>query len=313
MGTTAGIVAYSTITTVDPTNNDTTGSGYVVSGAVTLGTTSLTSGAYSGGMELRDENSQHYVGGIGYNGDFSDSVIENSICTGTFMNGCWRIGPYLAGFGSGANRWIGGRAEEQANAAFTVDGGGLILTGADIQFNGGYNIRTLGNNPVVQMTGGYMYAGGHCSGYHNSMIRLGGTNPSVSVDGVGLETNDVGSKCGGGTTYLFASEVGATLGGVISVTGGQTTPASGAITGLFDATNGMATKYKADTAGWAKVDTTQTTINIGTTGNVGIGTSTSSSPLAISGLATSAPIGTSATGYVCIDNVGNLYRKASCP
>ena len=316
----AGIVAYSTITKVDPTNNDTTGSGYVVSGAVTLGTTSLTSGAYSGGMELRDENSQHYVGGIGYNGDFSDSVIENSICTGTFMNGCWRIGPALASYGSGANRWIGGRAEEMANAAFTVDGGadqaGLILTGVDLQFNGGYTIRTLGSNPSVQWTAGYVYGGGHCTGYHGAVIRLGGTNPVVSVDGAGGERLDYGSGCTtDASTYLFSTEVGVTCNGMISVTGGALNPGSGSkLTNLYDWTNGACSNYKQDTAGWPKIDTTQTTINIGTTGYVGIGTTAALSPLSVIGLGTSAPIGTTTGALtVCIDSAGHLYGKTSCP
>ena len=49
-------------------------------------------------------------------------------------------------------------------------------------------------------------------------------------------------------------------------------------------------------------------------GNVAIGTTApATTPLVLAGLGTSAPIGTSATGYLCIDSANNVYRKASCP
>lgn len=49
------------------------------------------------------------------------------------------------------------------------------------------------------------------------------------------------------------------------------------------------------------------------TRGVAIGTSLATSPLAVLGLGTSAPIGTQSAATVCVDTQGNFYRKATCP
>lgn len=251
-----GVTANTTITYVPP------GSGvgdYIINKGFTISSRSLTSAANALGMELFDEFSQHIVGGMGYNGVFTDSVITGSTCTGTFMNSCWRMGPDNGtGFGNGGNRWVGGRIEEmEGTGAVVCEGCGVTLTGVDIQFNGTYNVKTLGTNSTVQVTGGQMYAGGHChSGSQDkAMVQIGGTGASVSVDGVALSAADFGSGCGGSTGYLFSTATGATP-GQIDVMGGNTSPTGNTVTGLFNWTNGTPAKYKQDTTGWPVIDTT---------------------------------------------------------
>lgn len=258
-----------TITAVPPTQDGSVGvnpGNYTINKSLTVSTsTAMTAPAFGVSIELRDSKSQHYVGGIAYNGQYTDSTIEGSICTGTFMNTCWRVGPnLLTNVGNGANRWIGGRAEEIAGglnhvgAAFTCDSCGLTLTGVDIQFNGAFNIRTLGSGSVVQQNGGFMYGGGHCysADQDKAMIQLGGTNPSVDINGVAGEPADFGSGCTvHGNQYLFSTSTGAS-GVQASVEGGNYNQPGNKLTGLYNSTNGVPASYKQDTNGWPKIDTT---------------------------------------------------------
>lgn len=265
----AGVTAGTTITTAAPGG----GTGvYILNKGMTVASEALTSPASTAGMEIRDNHSQHYVGGIGYNGDFTDSVITNSTCTGTFMNSCWHLGPNLASFGNGGNRWVGGRMEEMngGNAALICDGCQVEVTGNDWDFNGANNILTTGVNPTVQVTGGSMHAGGHCSGYNNAMVSVGGTNDTVSIDGVSLFTTDFGSGCGGGTTKLFYPLTGSAPKN-LSITGGNTTPNGDTITAMFDWTNVTPTQYTQKTSGWPIIDTSQSVYSANVNGGTGIG------------------------------------------
>lgn len=263
-----GVTAGTIITYVPPGSS---AGNYILNKAMTVSSTGLTSARQTLGLEVRDEFSQHIVGGIAYNGDFTDTMITGSTCTGTFMAGCVRGGPVTASFGCGAIRWIGGRMEEMGNAAVTMDGCGIEMTGADLQFNGGYNLRTLGTGSYINMTGGHLYAGGHCSGYGNTSISIGGANPNVSLTGVTLSTNDFGSGCGGSTTKLFVTATGAT-GVQASITGGIATITGDTVTSLYDWTNATPTKYKQSTAGWPIIDYSQSALSVSSTGGVGIGT-----------------------------------------
>lgn len=264
--TAAGVPGTTTITSV-PTGRSPNIGNYIVSGSLTVSSESMTSPANTSVEELVDNYSEYYAVAIALNGDFTDSYVSNSVCTGVFMKTCWRLGPTRNAVGSGGNRFIGGRAEEQNGpAAFTIDGGtsgagaNIFFSGVDMDFNGGYNIRLMGNLPTAQVTGGWMIAGGHCNTptQDEAQISVGGTNPSISVDGVMLGTDDFGSGCGGTTTYLFSTATGASLAGAhISVTGGLGTGGNfGQITNLYNWTNGRPKFYKQNVAGWPVIDTT---------------------------------------------------------
>ena len=273
----AGVTANTTITTVAIGGGTGT---YILNKGMTVGSESLTSAASTQGTEIRDDHSQHAIAGMGYNGDFSDSYISNSFCTGTFMNSCWRLGPAVAGFGNGGNRWIGGRMEEVngLRGGLVCDGCDVQTTGLDFDFNGSYNISMLGSNPTVQVTGGAMHAGGHCNtaAQDKAMVSIGGSNPNISISGVELTSADFGSGCGGTTGYLFSTATGsgATTGGYISVDSGVGKPGStlATITGTFNWTNGTPKFYKQNIAGWPIIDTTQSALSVSSTGGVGVGT-----------------------------------------
>lgn len=211
------------------------------------------------GMSLKDKYSEYLISSIGINGDYTDSAIYGSICTGTFTYYCWYNGPNSGvNFGNGGNSWVGGRMEEIGSSAFVCDGCGPdYFNGTDFDFNGGYNIQTKGTNPAVQVTGGWMIGGGHCSGHQNTQINVGGSGASVSVDGALLGTNDFGSGCGGTTTFLFATATGSTLSNMhLSVSGGNTKGNNeGNITNLYNWANGVAKFYTQKTAGWPVIDT----------------------------------------------------------
>lgn len=296
----AGVPANTVVTSVPQTG----GAGdYGLSTASTVSSESMHTVQSANGMHLVDSNSEYFSSGFGINGDFTDSYISGSICTGTFMSYCWFNGPNSgASFGNGGNRWIGGRMEEIRFAAFGCDSCQAMFTGVDFDFNGGNNLRIFGTNSFVQQTGGWMVAGGHCftGTQDKAMIRLGGTGTTISVDGVGLGNSDFGSGCGGSTTYLFSTSTGATLSNmVVSVNGGNTKGGFwGTITGLFNWANGTPATYKQNTVGWPIIDATQSALSVTSTGGVGIGTSAARAGTALDlGLTTSSmilPSGTTA-------------------
>lgn len=272
----AGVPANTTITSVPPTGGIGT---YGLSTTSTVSSESMKTVQGHNGMEFHDKGSEYYATGIAINGDFTDSEIDQSVCTGTFMYYCWYQGPNSgANFGNGGSRWVGGRMEETGLAGLVCDGCQTFLDGVDFDFNGGFNIVTKGINSSVQQTGGWMVAGGHCNTatQDKAQYNLGGSGTGVSVDGVELGTNDFGSTCGGSTTYLFSTATGATLSNMrVSVTGGLTVGGiDGTVTNLFNWTNGTPFKYKQNTAGWPIIDNTQTVLSASSTGAVGIGTAT---------------------------------------
>ena len=253
---------------------------------VNVASEAMTAPASKTGWEFHDNHSQYVLSTVALNGDFTDSEIDDSICSGTNVYTCWRLYNDGPAFGNGGNRWNGGRMEEVNGSNGPVGGVvcsscGVSLQSVDFDFNGGFNVVTSGSNTVVAINGGDMAAGGHCNtGTQNqAMIQLGGTNPQVTVDGVALSNTDVGSGCGGSTTYLFSTNTGANLSSsVVSVSGGVTKPggSAGTITGLYNWANtggvGPA-NYKQDTAGWTLIDTTQSALSVNVSGIVGIGTS----------------------------------------
>lgn len=259
-----GVLGGPTVTITAVAANGNPGHFTINKGLTVSTSTAMTAPRNSLGMELRDHNSQHIVGGIGYNGDFTDVRITDSTCSGTFMNGCIHAVNTGTNFGCGAIRWEGGRMEEMGNAAVTMEGCGIDLTGADLQFNGGYNLKTSGSGAYINMTGGHLYGGGHCSGYFNSMISLGGSTPNVVLNGVTLGTNDFGSGCGGSTTYLFRTATGASTVRA-SVYGGNALINGDTITGFYDWTNGVPSKYRQDVAGWPRLDTFNVPVTTGLT------------------------------------------------
>lgn len=268
---------------------------YGVSIAATVGSESMSTVQLQNGMEVHDDHSQAYATAFMLNGDFTDSEVDGSICTGTFASYCWYLGPASgANFGNGSNRWYLGRAEEIAKSAFTVDGGGLILGNVEMQFDGGYNIQTKGSNSVVQYNGGFMYAGGHCNSANQdkAMVSLGGTNPSVDISGVATEPLDFGSGCAsGGNSYLFSTATGSS-GVRASVEGGNSNQTS-KLTNLYNWTNGTPASYKQDTAGWPKIDTSVALTATSTGFSIGAMTGGAL-------YATTSATGTGATGIVTL-------------
>lgn len=236
---------------------------YIVNKAMNVTSTTLTSPAVNLGMELRDNHSQHYTAGIGYNGDMSDCSIEESICTGTFMKACWLIGPNIASYGSGGCRWKGGRIEEMGYAGIICDGSQIYLDGVDLDFNTGFNVLTQStvatSHCIINHTGGWMLGGGHGNTptQDKAMYMLGGDGTSVHVGGVMLGGWDAAN--GGTTGVLFSTSTGATLSNMtVSVAGGNAVMPGGFfanITGLYNWTNGTPAKYSQRVSGFPVIDT----------------------------------------------------------
>lgn len=247
-----GIPSGETITSVAP-NGQAGTYGLSLTVSTTVSSESMKSVAAAGGMRLMDVYSQHFITAIGYNGDMSDSEIDYSYCTGTFMRICWYLGPNTAGFANGSNRWVGGRGEEQGVADIVCDGCNVWTGSREYQFNQGFNIINKGGEVHVQ--GGYMYAGGHCNtpDQDKAMVQLAGSNPITTLDGVALEPLDFGSGCTqAGNQYLFSTSTGGTYtGGLTTVHGGSAI----GLTQLYNWTNGTFTHYVQDVDGWPKLNT----------------------------------------------------------
>lgn len=278
----AGVTSGTVIIKVPPGGGAGT---YILNKGMTVSSEALTSPHAGQGLELRDTESQMMNDGLGYNGDFSDTNVDNSVCTGTFMVGCWHMGPHVAGFGNGGNRITGGRMEEMndGKGAIVCDSCNVVMTGVDMDFNGAPNITTAGNESTVQFTGGDMYAGGCGLG----MVRIGGTNATVSVDGAFLEGADYGSGfgCTVAQSILFITAPAATP-AAVSVIGGNTSPSGGTIPkihAMFDFTNATPTSYVQKTIGWPVIDTSQTVLSSSFKGYVGIGTASPAAQLQLSG------------------------------
>lgn len=259
LGRTATIAGTKVTITAAPAGG--TAGNFTIDKSLTVSSTAVTFPRFNIGLEVREHDSQHLVAGFAYNGVFTDSSWTDVYCTGTFMQSCLRLGPGITNYGNGSNRWKLGRIEEVGgkHGAVTCDGCGIDILSADMQFNGTYNIATLGSGATVQYTGGTMYGGGHChsADQDKAMVSLGGTNPYVRITGVNLVPFDVGSGCTvGGNQYLFSTSTGAT--GIIAAADslGSNMPGS-AMTGLYNATNGAYTAYEQNTGGWPLINTTQ--------------------------------------------------------
>lgn len=246
-----GVTAGTKITLVPP------GGGvgnYLLDHALNVTSTALVAPQNGQNMEIRDRFSQHLIGGIGYNGDFTDSMVIGSVCTGDFINSCIHMGPRVnSGQGNGSFRWIGGRMEEaQGPAAVICDDCGIQFTGVDFQFQHFHDIIQRGGYySGIQITGGAMGGGGSQStaDQDKSMIEITGSNAFIDVSGVTIYSS--------GSKYLFATATGVGTNNVISVEGGSTivpSSAGGTVTNLYNWSNGAPASYKQDVSGWPKID-----------------------------------------------------------
>lgn len=257
----AGVTAGTNIISVAPGGGTGT---YILNKGMSVSSEALTSAGVNASMSLRTFHNQYLDPGMAYNGGWTDSDVVDDTCTGTFMNSCAHIGPF-GGSGNGGNRWTGGRIEESDNGqgAIICDGCQLSITGLDWDFNGTYNLHLVGSVPAVQITGGDMYAGGQCAfngtngDGRNTMIRVGGTDPTVSVDGTFLSATNFGSSCGNTQlATLFSVDPGTTP-YYIGVNGGNNKLAGSNtknITQVFDWTNGVPRYYRQNIPGFRAYD-----------------------------------------------------------
>lgn len=271
-----GLPANTTIISVPP--GGTTGNYIINKGATISSPASLTSAHNSFSISIKDEYSQHIVEGIAYNGQFTDSEVEGSVCTGTFMKTCVRLGPFNKTNEGCGIRWNGGRLEEaDAGGGVVAESCGFVSSGLDFQFNGGGAVRTLGDNSSISITGGAFQGNGTCNSAsaEKAHVIIGGSNARIAVNGVAITSADYGSGCGGNTLYLFSTVTGATPADV-SVTGGPAIFGStaGSVTNLYNWTNGAPTRYAQRVEGWPYIDTSQSVLSASTTGGIGIGTAT---------------------------------------
>jgi hypothetical protein len=287
-----GITAGSTIVSVPV--GGTVGTYTLDHSSSSTGSITITSAANTGDMTGVFRDNQFLTMLFGMNGAWTDMKESGGVFSGTDAQYGWYMGPNLNGHQNGSINLIGGRFEQLKSSAIVCDGCGFTSTGVEYQFNGGNNVEMKGSSRA-EITGGYMYGGGNCTGRDFTMIRLEGNGSNVSVDGIGAETANFG-PCGGNTQFLFSTAVGATP-AYVSVTGGAMTGPSNFVN-LYDFANGNPTFYTQKTNGWPYIDTSQSNFSVGFGGNVGIGTSAANTHAALDlGKTTSAvilPSGTTA-------------------
>ena len=285
---------------------------YTLSTSSTVSSEAMTSPAISVYLSGASRFNQFSNGGIDFNGDFSDFVDVGSVFTGGFTK-CMYIGPSTGGStGNSANRFSLERFEECGEGAVVLeDTYNDQFNGVQWQFNSGYAVQTVGTVGSIQVTGGMMEGNGTSSTQapNSSHINFSGAGSGFSVVGVNFDWPNYAS--GGNTKYIFSTSSGSSY-DYVSLEGGWAK--NGGNLGVTNWAGNTPAHYKQSAPGLPIIDTTQTTISIGTTGNIGIGaTASANSVLSVVGLGTTAPVGTSATGYLCIDSSNNVYRKASCP
>jgi len=268
----SGVTANTKITSVPI---GTTLGNYGVSISQTVGSEAMTSPNNQAFMSGSSRNSMFEANGIGVQADLSDWTEMGDIYTGNYVNALY-MGPNIVGTGNGANRIMGGRFEENGavdtGSNFTCDGcTSTQLTGVQFQSlsSAAYGIRFKGSTNQVTVTGGMLQGmgGSNTNAADRAQVAFdSGTATNISFDGVDFYE----AHTGGGHTvnYLFESLSGSAL-DYISVKGGS------AIQGYAISPNnwvgGTPSHYLQDVAGLPQVDTTQSTLNIGTTGLVAIG------------------------------------------
>ncbi len=278
-----GVTAGTVITGAPPQG----GAGaYTVSPSQTVsGGTPMTAGAvgsFTGGSSRFLEFASN---GIGMNGDLSDWADEGSVFTGNFSFGAY-VGPKQGSAGNAANRFSNGRFEENNGsgysngAAFECDGcSNIQFTGEQFQFNGGWAIGTVNTWSDVLVTGGMMEGNGakYSASGSKGQIGLGGTGTDFVLSGVQILDSCFSGDCATATN-IFANLSGSSIDYIVVENGDIRHGYSSAIW------NGaMPTHYKQDSYGEPHIDTTQSTINIGTTGLIGIGTTAEVNAFGVNG------------------------------
>lgn len=249
---------------------------YIVSTSQTVtseGMTSVASGGYTGGQS---RFSSFVSNGFGMNGALSDWTSTGDVFTGNFSYHFY-MGPPNGGAGNAANRIIGGREEEGA-IGFVCDGcSNTQFTGHQWQFVPGGAIQFVNAWGDVQITGGMMEGNGSTGS--TGQIQLGGSGTGLSV--VGTQMTKFNFSGGGTSGYIFNTLPGSSV-DYISLESGDVR--TGFNTAVFNwAAGNTPVHYKQDAMGIPKIDTTQSTLSIGTTGLIGLGTATAKAPLDING------------------------------
>lgn len=211
----AGITTGTTITAL-PNQRGRTGV-YTLSLSQTVTSESMISPAIAVATNVKIKDSLFSVNGIGWNGDLTDSSIDNTWWSGNFSQGMY-VGPFQGNAGNCANAWNGGRFEENFNA-ITFDGGCLeSITGTMFQFNSGPAIKTVQTtsnaNFDIQMTGVYLQGNNICPATTNdrSQIVLGGSVKNFDVSGAHISYANfaVPAGCANKSSYLFETATGGT-------------------------------------------------------------------------------------------------------
>jgi len=247
-------------------------------------------------------NTEFNSNGIGVNGDFSDAEFSNMITTANYYFGQY-IGPSGGTAGTSANRWIGGRDEEDP-VGLAFDGSNdNVLSGRQFQFNSKEAIHTYNASSHETCTGCFL-EGNNPSG---SQIVLAGTGTDFTLSGVqALEPN---YAFGGNSAYLISTPSGSTY-DYITVDGDARQSYATALTNW--ASGALPAHYKQTVIGLAPYDTTQTALYIGTNSWIGLGTGTPLNQLDVYAngihIGSSVPSNTTAALY---NNGGTLYWNGS--
>ena len=255
-------VTSGTIITGAPRNGGT--GTYTVNKSQTVGSETLTSTPPSMFTSGKMQNSEIITNGIGVNGDLSDFDFANDVFSGNYLAGVY-LGPSGGSAASAANRWVGGRFEENGTGIIFDGGGGNDqLTGVQFQFNKGAAISTINSSTNLQITGGLMQG----NNPSHEQVTLGGAWTNISF--VGVEWEKPNYSGGGNSAYLLATATGASV-DYITIEGGDVM--TGYNTSLFNWTAGNTpTHLKVMAPGIATIDTTQNVLSASATGWVGIGT-----------------------------------------
>lgn len=282
---------------------------YTMSAAFTTSSETMTSPAQSGVIGGQTRDSSFDQDFIGINGALSDFSDFGSTWTGEFGPGVY-MGPNQGN--NSASQFNSRRFEENGNgvkksAAFICDAcTQTMINSTFFQFGDGPAVELINGWQHFQITGGGM-EGNNSNG---AQIVVGGSGHDLDVSGVWFDQPNFSG--GGNSAYILATSTGSTS-DYISINGGNARTGFSTAFANF-AAGGTPTHYQQNTPGIPRIDTTQTTLSISTTGAVGIPGPTSFTD-AVYGGQTSVAISTSTftPNFLSGQYFSMLLVHAACP